>query len=119
MIPCYWENTPSGCLKPHCAFQHSKPRPTLKSAVERVREIKEVENQGEYGVSCLVILFGVRIWQIILSCCRQKYFDKSSIYQIRLFHHAIVIPTCTICFVSYSSYTNLHYVLLVGMCLVY
>jgi len=51
MIPCYWENTPSGCLKPHCAFQHTKPRPMLKSAVERVEEIKQVENQGEYGVA--------------------------------------------------------------------
>lgn len=26
-IPCYWESQPSGCLKPHCSFLHTKPRP--------------------------------------------------------------------------------------------
>ncbi|XP_078670354.1 uncharacterized protein LOC144910781 isoform X3 [Branchiostoma floridae x Branchiostoma belcheri] len=26
-IQCYWETQPSGCLKPHCVFLHSKPRP--------------------------------------------------------------------------------------------
>ncbi|XP_078586681.1 uncharacterized protein LOC144868381 isoform X2 [Branchiostoma floridae x Branchiostoma japonicum] len=26
-IQCYWETQPSGCLKPHCVFHHSKPRP--------------------------------------------------------------------------------------------
>ncbi|XP_029006700.1 zinc finger CCCH domain-containing protein 11A [Betta splendens] len=25
-IPCYWENQPAGCQKPHCAFSHEKPR---------------------------------------------------------------------------------------------
>ncbi|XP_065097399.1 zinc finger CCCH domain-containing protein 11A [Paramisgurnus dabryanus] len=25
-IPCYWENQPAGCQKPHCAFHHRKPR---------------------------------------------------------------------------------------------
>ncbi|XP_029907614.1 zinc finger CCCH domain-containing protein 11A isoform X2 [Myripristis murdjan] len=25
-IPCYWENQPAGCQKPHCAFYHEKPR---------------------------------------------------------------------------------------------
>lgn len=25
-IPCYWENQPMGCQKPHCAFYHEKPR---------------------------------------------------------------------------------------------
>ncbi|XP_076860346.1 zinc finger CCCH domain-containing protein 11A isoform X2 [Brachyhypopomus gauderio] len=25
-IPCYWENQPGGCQKPHCAFHHEKPR---------------------------------------------------------------------------------------------
>ncbi|XP_048878482.1 zinc finger CCCH domain-containing protein 11A isoform X2 [Brienomyrus brachyistius] len=25
-IPCYWENQPAGCQKPHCAFHHEKPR---------------------------------------------------------------------------------------------
>ncbi|CDW57713.1 hypothetical protein TTRE_0000600601 [Trichuris trichiura] len=24
--PCYWENQPSGCLKKHCLFKHTKPR---------------------------------------------------------------------------------------------
>ncbi|KAG5274675.1 hypothetical protein AALO_G00138910 [Alosa alosa] len=26
VIPCYWENQPSGCQKPHCAFHHEKSR---------------------------------------------------------------------------------------------
>ena len=26
-IPCFWESQPSGCLKPHCPFLHTKPRP--------------------------------------------------------------------------------------------
>ncbi|KAL0272861.1 UNVERIFIED_CONTAM: hypothetical protein PYX00_005684 [Menopon gallinae] len=25
-IPCYWENQPSGCIKPHCPFLHKYPR---------------------------------------------------------------------------------------------
>uniref|UniRef100_A0A3Q3JZV5 C3H1-type domain-containing protein n=1 Tax=Monopterus albus TaxID=43700 RepID=A0A3Q3JZV5_MONAL len=25
-IPCYWENQPAGCQKPHCVFFHEKPR---------------------------------------------------------------------------------------------
>lgn len=25
-IPCYWENHPAGCQKPHCAFFHEKAR---------------------------------------------------------------------------------------------
>ncbi|KAL8572760.1 hypothetical protein ACOMHN_030342 [Nucella lapillus] len=25
-IPCYWESTPLGCNKPHCAFKHTKPQ---------------------------------------------------------------------------------------------
>ncbi|XP_023233821.1 uncharacterized protein C12orf50 homolog isoform X3 [Centruroides sculpturatus] len=25
-IPCYWENQPGGCRKPHCVFFHTKPR---------------------------------------------------------------------------------------------
>lgn len=25
-IPCYWENQPAGCQKPHCAFFHERPR---------------------------------------------------------------------------------------------
>ncbi|CAL1297664.1 unnamed protein product [Larinioides sclopetarius] len=26
MIPCYWENQPGGCRKPHCVFMHRKLR---------------------------------------------------------------------------------------------
>ncbi|XP_062402313.1 zinc finger CCCH domain-containing protein 11A [Sardina pilchardus] len=26
VIPCYWENQPSGCQKPHCAFHHERSR---------------------------------------------------------------------------------------------
>ncbi|MEQ2167901.1 hypothetical protein GOODEAATRI_008817, partial [Goodea atripinnis] len=25
-IPCYWENQPAGCQKPHCAFFHERAR---------------------------------------------------------------------------------------------
>ncbi|TRY98306.1 hypothetical protein DNTS_022308 [Danionella cerebrum] len=25
-IACYWETQPAGCLKPHCAFHHERPR---------------------------------------------------------------------------------------------
>ncbi|XP_037506221.1 zinc finger CCCH domain-containing protein 11B isoform X2 [Rhipicephalus sanguineus] len=28
-IPCYWENQPSGCRKPHCVFLHSRPRAAI------------------------------------------------------------------------------------------
>lgn len=27
--PCWFESQPHGCRKPHCVFQHSKPRPSL------------------------------------------------------------------------------------------
>ncbi|XP_072205411.1 uncharacterized protein [Excalfactoria chinensis] len=26
LIPCFWENQPGGCQKPHCAFRHLKDR---------------------------------------------------------------------------------------------
>ena len=66
MIPCYWENTPSGCLNPHCVFQHTKPCPMLKSAVERVQEIKEVDNEGgcvetSQPYHCTVDLINTRV----------------------------------------------------------
>lgn len=28
-IPCYWENQPTGCRKPHCVFLHSRPRAAI------------------------------------------------------------------------------------------
>lgn len=31
-IPCYWENQPTGCSKPHCAFKHFKPKPDVLMA---------------------------------------------------------------------------------------
>ena len=40
MIPCYWESQPSGCLKAHCPFLHSKPRPQLPNVKERVSQFK-------------------------------------------------------------------------------
>ncbi|KAF7198701.1 zinc finger CCCH domain-containing protein 11A [Nothobranchius furzeri] len=33
-IPCYWETQPAGCLKPHCAFFHEKPRLIGQSKTE-------------------------------------------------------------------------------------
>ncbi|KAG7477732.1 hypothetical protein MATL_G00072740 [Megalops atlanticus] len=48
-IPCYWENQPAGCQKPHCAFHHEKPRvidgvfvPPSKAPIPR----KEVEEEA-------------------------------------------------------------------------
>ncbi|KAI2803181.1 hypothetical protein BLOT_007304 [Blomia tropicalis] len=29
LIPCWFETQPQGCLKPHCVFQHNKPRPSF------------------------------------------------------------------------------------------
>ncbi|XP_013866031.1 zinc finger CCCH domain-containing protein 11A isoform X2 [Austrofundulus limnaeus] len=47
-IPCYWENQPAGCQKPHCAFFHEKPRyiegvfvPPSKSVILPGQSIKE------------------------------------------------------------------------------
>ena len=40
MIPCYWESQPSGCLKAHCSFLHTKPRPQLPNVTERVSQFK-------------------------------------------------------------------------------
>lgn len=31
-IPCYWENQPGGCRKPHCVFFHIKPRDQINSS---------------------------------------------------------------------------------------
>lgn len=28
-IPCWFETQPAGCRKPHCVFQHNKPRPSI------------------------------------------------------------------------------------------
>ncbi|XP_036386449.1 zinc finger CCCH domain-containing protein 11A [Megalops cyprinoides] len=48
-IPCYWENQPAGCQKPHCAFHHEKPRmidgvfvPPSKAPIPR----KEAEEEA-------------------------------------------------------------------------
>ena len=40
MIPCYWEAQPSGCLKAHCPFLHSRPRPSPPAAHERLSQYK-------------------------------------------------------------------------------
>ena len=40
-IPCYWETQPVGCLKPHCPFKHSKPRPALPGTFDRLTQYKE------------------------------------------------------------------------------
>jgi len=39
LIPCYWENQPGGCRKPHCSFQHKNPReqPTVAD-MEKAKE---------------------------------------------------------------------------------
>lgn len=27
--PCFWEDQPGGCRKPHCVFQHKAPKPQV------------------------------------------------------------------------------------------
>ncbi|GBN06060.1 hypothetical protein AVEN_141322-1 [Araneus ventricosus] len=34
MIPCYWENQPGGCRKPHCMFLHQK----LRNGIQVVKD---------------------------------------------------------------------------------
>ncbi|GBM77755.1 Zinc finger CCCH domain-containing protein 11A [Araneus ventricosus] len=34
MIPCYWENQPGGCRKPHCVFLHQK----LRNGIQVVKD---------------------------------------------------------------------------------
>ncbi|KAF8795631.1 Zinc finger CCCH domain-containing protein like [Argiope bruennichi] len=34
MIPCYWENQPGGCRKPHCVFLHRK----LRNGVQVIKD---------------------------------------------------------------------------------
>ncbi|CAN8026719.1 unnamed protein product, partial [Ixodes persulcatus] len=36
-IPCYWENQPSGCRKPHCVFLHSRPRAAIPDVLGQQR----------------------------------------------------------------------------------
>lgn len=31
--PCYWEEQPGGCRKPHCVFQHKQPKRQAQSVV--------------------------------------------------------------------------------------
>ncbi|XP_018614187.1 zinc finger CCCH domain-containing protein 11A isoform X2 [Scleropages formosus] len=52
-IPCYWENQPAGCQKPHCAFHHEKPRfidgiyvPPSKVSILK-KEVEEEAHQVE------------------------------------------------------------------------
>ncbi|XP_035218809.1 zinc finger CCCH domain-containing protein 11A-like, partial [Stegodyphus dumicola] len=41
-IPCYWENQPGGCRKPHCVFLHQKVRSNIHSVVENQKLILPV-----------------------------------------------------------------------------
>lgn len=31
--PCFWEDQPGGCRKPHCVFQHKAPKPQQQQQV--------------------------------------------------------------------------------------
>ncbi|XP_013122462.1 zinc finger CCCH domain-containing protein 11A [Oreochromis niloticus] len=44
-IPCYWENQPAGCQKPHCAFYHEKPRYIEGVFVQPDKNVKKEEEQ--------------------------------------------------------------------------
>ncbi|KFM80862.1 Zinc finger CCCH domain-containing protein 11A, partial [Stegodyphus mimosarum] len=41
-IPCYWENQPGGCRKPHCVFLHQKVRSNIHGVVENQKLILPV-----------------------------------------------------------------------------
>lgn len=30
--PCFWEDQPGGCRKPHCVFQHKAPKPQVPAS---------------------------------------------------------------------------------------
>uniref|UniRef100_A0A5S6Q075 C3H1-type domain-containing protein n=1 Tax=Trichuris muris TaxID=70415 RepID=A0A5S6Q075_TRIMR len=53
--PCYWENQPSGCLKKHCLFKHSKPRDEKMSYMDynppkinrSLKRVHPVESHGQ------------------------------------------------------------------------
>lgn len=40
IIPCYWESQPTGCLKTHCPFKHTKPQPKIPDVRDRISEYK-------------------------------------------------------------------------------
>ncbi|XP_028261435.1 zinc finger CCCH domain-containing protein 11A isoform X2 [Parambassis ranga] len=44
-IPCYWENQPAGCKKPHCAFFHEKPRYIQGIFVQPDKSVIKTEEQ--------------------------------------------------------------------------
>jgi len=41
-VPCLYENTATGCLKPECVFIHSRPRVNLRNSptIQRKTKIK-------------------------------------------------------------------------------
>ncbi|GLV35399.1 hypothetical protein CBL_01451 [Carabus blaptoides fortunei] len=45
VIPCYWENQPGGCLKPHCPFQHKTPRDSAGS--DSAGELSDASTQAK------------------------------------------------------------------------
>ncbi|PSN53066.1 hypothetical protein C0J52_03975 [Blattella germanica] len=49
LIPCYWENQPGGCRKPHCSFQHKNPRdpPTVADMEKAAKECEGLKQQEE------------------------------------------------------------------------
>lgn len=44
-IPCYWENHPAGCQKPHCAFFHEKARYIDGTLVPPDKSLNKSEEQ--------------------------------------------------------------------------
>jgi hypothetical protein len=38
--PCYWEDQPGGCRKPHCVFQHKMPKLPTTAATNNTAVIQ-------------------------------------------------------------------------------
>nr|CAD7458556.1 unnamed protein product [Timema tahoe] len=51
MIPCYWENQPTGCRKQHCPFLHKSPREAPASPADHDRSKDLVVESGSYEES--------------------------------------------------------------------
>ena len=41
-VACYWESQPSGCLKEHCPFSHSKPQTAVSGVTEMATNIPPI-----------------------------------------------------------------------------
>lgn len=55
-IPCYWENQPSGCRKPHCVFLHSRPRAAIPDVLGQQRAQGFVASPAEAAAAAAAMV---------------------------------------------------------------